>query len=157
MRAPALGQARTSCVHLLHKNLHFNSSSKVFTERALPKRLSVADDPLFSPISSSLMSPPATKYFLRSTFHLILHHCHKKMTFFSPRRSGTMSNSSCRHTWTILPQICQLTSQVYTGVTGRKERTLKPVRNPLCGKGWITGLAWTQAGIQQKILKLEVL
>lgn len=108
--------------------------------------------------SPLLWCPPCNKILPKK--HLSLDFAplsQKNDPFFSPRRSGTMSNSSCRHTWTILPQICQLTSQVYTGVTGRKERTLKPVRNPLCGKGWITGLAWTQAGIQQKILKLEVL
>lgn len=157
MRAPALGQGRTSCAHLLHKNLNFSIFSIGFTERVPPKILSLADDPQFRSIASSLMSPPnkiLSKYFAWFCTNVT-----KKWPFFLPGGLALLlrPTAAAGTAWTILPQICQMTSQVYTGVTGRKERILESVRNPLCGKGWIPGLAWTQAGIQLKILKLKVL
>lgn len=139
MRAPALGQARTSCAHLLHKSLNFSSFSKGFTERTLPKRLSLADDPIFNPISSSLMSP-STKILLKE--HLSLDFAslsQKNDPFFFPRRFGTaaMSNSSCRHS------LNNLASNIPTDQSGLywshweegENINTGPVRNPLGGKG----------------------
>lgn len=124
MRAPVLGQARTSCVHLLHSPLNFSSFSKGFTERAFSKRLSLADDPIFSPISSSLMSPP-NKTLPKK--HLSLDYAplsQKNDLFSSPEGLALLlyPTVAADTTCTILPQISQFTSQVYTGVTGRKDR-----------------------------------
>lgn len=125
MRVPALGQARTSCVYLLHTTLNFSSLPKGFTERTLPKRLSLADDSIFSPISSSLMSPPNK---ILPKKHLALDFpplSQKNELFSSPEGLALLLYpiAAADTTWRILPQISQFTSRVYTGVTGRKERT----------------------------------
>lgn len=78
----------------------------------------------------------------------------KTPTFLSPKRFGTsaMSNSSCRHNLNNLAsKIPNDQSGLYWSHWEEGENIdTGPVRNSMCGKVWIPGLAWTRAGIQKK-------
>lgn len=125
MRASALGQAKNSCAYLLHKNLNCSSFSTGFTERALtPRKDSIlADDPIFCPnLLFSLVPPPKLSKKHLSPFDFAP--LSRKITLFlpGPAASPLCLTAAADTAQTVLPQVSRLTGQVYTGVTGRKER-----------------------------------